>query len=82
MTHIQTALSTDRRSLLKGAAAIAAAAGGAPLGLAGAFAAAASDWVWQPMRWVQVNFTETIPAASMPHSGSISCAEPAHTVRA
>ena len=53
--------STDRRTLIKGAAALAAAAGSVPFGIPAAHAADASDWVWHPMRWVQVNFTEDDP---------------------
>src|SRR5688572_17606467 len=45
---------------MKGAAALAAA-GSAPFGIPAAHAADAPDWVWQPMRWVQVNFTEDDP---------------------
>lgn len=53
--------STDRRTLIKGAAAMAAVAGSAPFGLSASRAADTPDWVWQPMRWVQVNFTEDDP---------------------
>lgn len=52
---------TDRRTLIKGVAALAAAAGSSPFGLPPAIAAEAPDWVWQPMRWVQVNFTDDDP---------------------
>jgi hypothetical protein len=52
---------TDRRTLMKGAAALAAT-GSAPFGIPTALAAQAPDWVWHPMRWVQVNFTEDDPS--------------------
>lgn len=55
------ALSSDRRTLIKGAAALAAVAGSEALNIPAAFAAQAPDWVWQPMRWVQVNFTDDDP---------------------
>jgi hypothetical protein len=51
-------LSANRRTVIKGAAALAAAA---PLGISSAFAAQTPDWVWHPMRWVQINFTEDDP---------------------
>lgn len=54
-------LCLDRRSLMKGSAAAAALAGAASLGVRSAFAAQAPDWVWQPMRWVQINFTDDDP---------------------
>lgn len=46
---------------MKGAAALAATAGSASFGSPAAHAADAPDWVWNPMRWVQVNFTEDDP---------------------
>ncbi|MDE2404583.1 MAG: hypothetical protein KGM17_07930 [Sphingomonadales bacterium] len=52
--------STDRRSLIKGAAALGALAT-TPFGVPEAFARQAPDWVWNPMRWVQINFTEDDP---------------------
>ena len=52
--------SQDRRTLMKSAAALAVA-GSIPVGMPKAFAADTPDWVWQPMRWVQVNFTEDDP---------------------
>lgn len=58
MTDSIQAHSADRRSMIKAAAALAATAGLTPLGLPKTFAADAPDWVWQPMRWVQVNFTD------------------------
>lgn len=51
----------NRRTLIKGGAAFAAGAGAASLGSPMAFAADAPDWVWDPMRWVQINFTEDDP---------------------
>lgn len=53
--------SPDRRTLLKGAASLAAVAGAAPFGASAALAADAPDWVWGPMRWFQINFTEDDP---------------------
>lgn len=53
--------SLDRRSMVKATAAMAAVAGSAPFGLSPAFASQAPDWVWHPMRWVQVNLTEDDP---------------------
>lgn len=50
----------DRRALIRGAAAVGAAAG-FPSMLAAAPATQAQDWVWSPMRWVQINFTEDDP---------------------
>jgi hypothetical protein len=46
---------------MKGAASLAAVAGSAPFGLEAALAAERPDWVWGPMRWVQINFTEDDP---------------------
>jgi hypothetical protein len=54
-------VSLDRRSMIKGTAAMAAIAGASPFGIPSAFASQAPDWVWHPMRWVQVNFTEDDP---------------------
>jgi hypothetical protein len=51
----------DRRSLFKGAAAVGAASFLGPFGRSAAMAAETSDWVWAPMRWVQINFTEDDP---------------------
>lgn len=50
----------NRRALIKGAAAIGAVAGYPSL-FATAQAAEQQDWVWAPMRWVQINFTEDDP---------------------
>src|SRR5687768_2871888 len=52
---------TDRRGLMKGAAALGAASFLGPFGIPAAMAAETSDWVWHPMRWVQINFTEDDP---------------------
>lgn len=52
--------SLDRRSLMKAAAALTAVAGSIPFGMSEAFGAT-PDWVWHPMRWVQINFTEDDP---------------------
>ncbi|QCB38957.1 hypothetical protein E5554_14675 [Sphingobium sp. PAMC28499] len=54
-------ISSDRRTLIKVAASLAAAAGFHPLFGSSAYAAEAQDWVWDPMRWVQVNFTDDDP---------------------
>lgn len=51
----------DRRSLLKSMATLAVAAGPSALSIPAAWAADAPDWVWDPMRWVQVNFTDDDP---------------------
>lgn len=53
--------SMSRRSLMKSAVAVAAVAGSAPFSISSVLAAQAPDWVWDPMRWVQVNFTEDDP---------------------
>lgn len=58
---IDRAIPLDRRTWIKGAAAMGAVGGLGPLGSLSALAADAPDWVWQPMRWVQVNFTEDDP---------------------
>ena len=58
---IDLAIPLDRRTWIKGAAAMGAVGGLSPLGGLSAMAADAPDWVWQPMRWVQVNFTEDDP---------------------
>lgn len=60
MTSPATAI--DRRTLVKGAACFGMAAGLTPLWRSTALAASTPDWVWEPMRWVQVNFTEDDPA--------------------
>ena len=54
-------VAVDRRSLMKGTAAVAALAGSGPIGMSAALASTAPDWVWHPMRWVQINFTEDDP---------------------
>lgn len=51
----------DRRAVLKGAAMISAASQFSPFAAAQAFGAEKADWVWRPMRWVQVNFTDDDP---------------------
>lgn len=51
----------DRRSVMKGAAALTTLAGSFPMGISTALADQYPDWVWQPMRWAQVNFTEDDP---------------------
>ncbi|MFM5918480.1 MAG: beta-galactosidase trimerization domain-containing protein [Novosphingobium sp.] len=51
----------DRRQALAGMTLLGAASGSAPLFASRAEAAAAPDWVWQPMRWMQINFTEDDP---------------------
>lgn len=51
----------NRRTLIKGGAAVAVMSSATSLGLSAAFAADAPDWVWGPMRWVQINFTEDDP---------------------
>lgn len=58
-----TEFSIDRRQALIGMAGLSAANGIDPLFGSAARAAtpAAPDWVWQPMRWMQVNFTEDDP---------------------
>lgn len=47
--------------MIKTAASLAAAAGFHPLVGSATHAAEAPDWVWEPMRWVQVNFTDDDP---------------------
>ena len=60
-------LSVDRRSLMKGAAALATVAGTVSGFGSRVLAGETQDWVWQPMRWVQVNFTEDDPGRFDPN---------------
>ncbi|WP_298196337.1 alpha-amylase family protein [Novosphingobium sp.] len=61
MTEQMPYLTSNRRTILKGAAALAGVAGLSPFGLPRALAGDQPDWVWQPMRWVQINFTDDDP---------------------
>lgn len=54
-------LSPSRRTMIKAAGSLAVSAGLRPFGLSPASAADAPDWVWHPMRWVQINFTDDDP---------------------
>lgn len=51
----------ERRTLMKGVAALTATAAAGSFDASSALAEQTPDWVFQPMRWVQINFTEDDP---------------------
>lgn len=54
--------SLSRRAMIKASSGWAVAARLGGLGAVDALAAASTpDWVWEPMRWVQINFTDDDP---------------------
>lgn len=61
MKRLSGTFAMDRRTLIKGGAALAATVGATSLDISAALAVDAPNWVWRPMRWVQVNFTEDDP---------------------
>lgn len=63
---LQHGMRVDRRSWLRGVGTLSAAASFARFDFP-AMAAEAPDWVWEPMRWVQINFTEDDPGRYDPN---------------